>query len=88
MENLFFLYAEVTNQAIFNEYQHHLTDNSLHFMNEARRGKNEEERKNFKWGIGEADSEILILGKVVWASKILPKPCYLIQFFSKFILLC
>lgn len=44
MESLF-LYAEVTNQAIFNEYQHHLTDNSLHFMNEARRGKNEERKK-------------------------------------------
>lgn len=37
--------SKATNQAIFNEYQHHLGDNSFLFMNEARRGKNEKKER-------------------------------------------
>jgi hypothetical protein len=43
--------AKATNQAISNEYQHRLTDNSFHFMNEARRGENEKKE------VGDEDGE-------------------------------
>lgn len=54
-----FMYKfEATNQAIFNEYQHHLGDNSFLLMNEARRGKNEEKERT-RDGDLEEDSDFL-----------------------------